>query len=109
MYVKTRRMSLGTAKSSGRSRAWRLLATLATIAALAIRAQVANGQCPFAWQPGDGVPGTDGGVAAAVVWDPDGPGPLPPMLVVGGGFQLAGKILASNIAAWDGTSWQALG
>jgi hypothetical protein len=62
--------------------------------------------------PGGGVSrsnGTGGGVLALTNWDPDGPGPRPPLLVAGGGFTIAGGVPATNIAAWDGTSWHALG
>jgi hypothetical protein len=53
------------------------------------------------WQPGMGVPGVDGDVIAAVVYDN--------ALIVGGSFSLAGEVPANRIARWDGTSWSALG
>src|SRR5207247_1421219 len=56
-----------------------------------------------------GVPGVYGYVYAVTTWDPDGAGPQPELLIVGGSFSVAGKALANNIAAWDGTSWSALG
>jgi hypothetical protein len=65
--------------------------------------------CDGQWLPGDGVPGVNGHVGAMVYWDPDGPGPMPPVLVVGGSFNVAGDSFVSNIAAWDGTTWSALG
>ncbi len=66
--------------------------------------------CPNAtWLPGAGIAGTDGEVKAVVSWDPDGPGVQPAMLVVGGLFTKAGNTTASNIAAWNGSSWVALG
>ena len=40
---------------------------------------------------------------------PDGEGPEPELLVVGGYFAVAGDVLANCIAAWDGNTWQALG
>ena len=45
------------------------------------------------------------------VWDPDGPGPLPPVVVVGGSFTVAGSVVANNIAAWNPATgqWSALG
>jgi trimeric autotransporter adhesin len=59
------------------------------------------------WRPvGTGVNWT---VRAMKVFDPDGPGPLPARLIVGGGFDRAGGLPASGIAAWDGTNWAALG
>jgi hypothetical protein len=59
--------------------------------------------------PGQGVPGTDGIVCAMATWDPDGPGPQPELLVIGGDFAMAGNVSASSIAQWNGTSWQSLG
>jgi trimeric autotransporter adhesin len=75
-------------------------------------------QCDPVWLPGPGgepgietagLPGIDGAVNALVVWDPDGPGPMPAGLVVGGDFRIAGEVLATNIAFWDGAAWTALG
>ena len=45
------------------------------------------------------------------MWDRDGAGPLPPLLVVGGGFTAVGTVPANNIAAYDPStgSWTALG
>lgn len=60
-----------------------------------------------AWQPlGSGL---DGRVNALTTWDPDGAGPATPLLIAGGTFQNAGGMAAARIAAWDGTSWAALG
>lgn len=53
-----------------------------------------------------------GAVHASVSWDPDGAGPQAPLLVVGGLFERAGApggVVANNVAAWDGDSWQSLG
>ncbi len=58
-----------------------------------------------AWSPlGSGV-GTTSSVRSLEVFD-DGSGEK---LYVGGAFFLAGGVLCNNIAAWDGTSWSALG
>ena len=46
---------------------------------------------------------------AAVTWDPDGAGPQPPLLIIGGSFTTAGGVPAAHIAAWDGSAWQPLG
>jgi hypothetical protein len=67
------------------------------------------GQCEPNWKPGDGVPGLNGTVYALTKWDPDGAGPQPELLVAGGEFSIAGETFASNIAAWNGNSWQSLG
>lgn len=61
----------------------------------------AAAQCVSQWLPGDGTPGLSGGASAAILWDPDGAGPAPEKLVVGGGFSGAGNVLASNIATLD--------
>ncbi len=61
------------------------------------------------WRPGQGVPGVDRATFAMCSWDPDGAGPLPEWLVVGGNFSVAGDLVAKNIAAWDGRRWHALG
>ncbi|MFN0135865.1 MAG: hypothetical protein ACKVS9_07075 [Phycisphaerae bacterium] len=41
-------------------------------------------------------------------WDPDGPGPRPTCLVVGGGFTSAGAVNTPGVACWDGQEWSAL-
>lgn len=69
-------------------------------------------QCATWWAPGAGIAGVYGGpVHCAVEWDPDGAGPLPPRLVVGGAFTRAGSALTANIAAFDPQTdtWSALG
>jgi trimeric autotransporter adhesin len=59
------------------------------------------------WQPlGSGI---NGAGRALATFDPDGPGPAPELLVVGGSFTIAGGQPAARIAAWDGQNWQALG
>jgi hypothetical protein len=70
-----------------------------------------TGQCERQWLPGDGLPDVDGPVYASTWWDPDGAGPQPERLVIGGNFTIAGPLLASNIAALDPVTgqWTALG
>jgi len=48
-------------------------------------------------------------VSALTVWDPDGAGPLPGQLVVGGSFTTAGGTPCNGIARWDGAAWQPFG
>lgn len=48
-------------------------------------------------------------IRAVTVFDADGDGPMGPMLVVGGVFSAVGGTAADSIAAWDGSSWSALG
>jgi hypothetical protein len=42
-------------------------------------------------------------------WDADGSGPQPEQLIAAGKFTEAFGVPAKNIAAWDGSSWHALG
>jgi hypothetical protein len=84
-----------------------LLATRALAVIMAGGAAYAPAQ-PCDWLPGEGV-GTDDVVHATTTWDPDGPGPEPELLIVGGQFTIAGDVLANNISAWDGSAWQTLG
>jgi hypothetical protein len=49
------------------------------------------------------------GVGALLPFDPDGDGPLPVVLAVGGRFDTAGPVEARGVAAWDGQTWAALG
>lgn len=65
--------------------------------------------CDGRWLPGYGAPGVNGSVNAMTLWDPDGAGPLPEMLVIGGQFTVVGKKLATNVAIWDGENWSPLG
>jgi hypothetical protein len=84
-----------------------LVRTLTASAAILMATRATARSCD--WLPGEGVPGTDGQVWAMTTWDPDGPGPQPELLIAGGNFSVAGEIFASNIAAWNGSAWQALG
>lgn len=90
----------------------------AVLAPLAVLLTSAHGsaQCANSWLAGPALAGTDGGtgfiaVYAAVEWDRDGSGPLPPLVVIGGEFTVAGSLAASNIAAFDPVTgtWTALG
>lgn len=53
--------------------------------------------------------GVAGRINALAVFDDDGPGPLPPWLIAGGLFTEGNPIIASNLARWDGLSWQPFG
>ena len=73
-------------------------------------ASAANGQvCEGQWLPGYGVRGVDGSVAAMTLWDPDGAGPEPQLLVIAGTFSMVGTTPARNIATWNGQEWRSLG
>ena len=73
------------------------------------RSNRAQAQCEPEWLAGAGLAEINGGVRAMTIWDPDGAGPDPEVLVVGGGFSTAGEVTANYIACWDGSSWSALG
>ena len=63
--------------------------------------------CGGQWLPGEGIPGMNEAVYATTMWDPDGAGPQPAVLVAGGNFTTAGGVGANHIARWDGTAWSA--
>src|SRR5436190_17546399 len=79
--------------------------------ALAMVAQSLPGQtCAPDWTPflfTEG--GIEGQVFAFQMFDADGPGPSPPVLVAAGAFVEAGGRPASRIARWDGKQWLPLG
>lgn len=79
--------------------------------ALALSAPIASGQCGGRWifGPEQGVPGVHGEVMATVTFDPDGPGPLPELFVVGGSIDAAGTRRVGGVAAWDGGAWHSIG
>jgi trimeric autotransporter adhesin len=74
----------------------RCLALCCAVAALAASGAPAAAQCTAQWN--NGVAGPGGPVSELLVWDPDGAGPLTPVLVVGGSFTTVGGVNASNIA-----------
>lgn len=53
--------------------------------------------------------GASGIVRALAEFDPDGAGPRPPMLAVGGDFTMVDGITSNRVALWDGATWSALG
>jgi trimeric autotransporter adhesin len=61
------------------------------------------------WVPGQALPGTNETVFCMTTWDPDGSGPSPELLVVGGWFDRAGGEYCAHIATWDGSQFQPLG
>lgn len=89
------------------------LAVLA-LAVVALDA-AATAQCSLQWS-GPPQPELSGLPFCSAQWDPDGTGPLPARLVVGGanllgGSQLLGNTLPSRqqVMSWDGSTWEALG
>ena len=92
------------ARAVGHSLAAALLLAAASV-------DVAADCAEWGWKPGTGLPGVDSGCVWDIAsWDPDGPaGPDPELLVVGGDFNVAGDVIASYIAAWDGEEWLPVG
>jgi hypothetical protein len=88
----------------------RITAQLVVIAISVFLALDARAQCGPNWISRIGINGVKGTVKAICFWDPDGPGPLPERLVVGGtSLTVAGDQPVSGVAAWDGTSWHRMG
>ncbi len=65
--------------------------------------------CEQTWTVAQQTWNCDGTVICSTVWDPDGGGPKPSMLVVGGSFSEIGNVRTPGVAAFDGTNWFALG
>ena len=89
-----------------------VLRVAAFIVALCLAGHVTPAQaqpCGGQWLPGDGASDMNGTVRATTMWDPDGAGPQPAVLVAGGDFTTAGGVSASRIARWNGTAWSPLG
>jgi hypothetical protein len=93
--------------------AFGLMGRVVALALGCVAASSAAQTCPPAWMSsGDGYAGVSGiSVQAVVRWDPDGAGAGEEMVVVGGGFQRAGREAASRIAMLDPRSgtWSPLG
>jgi hypothetical protein len=56
------------------------------------------------WLAGGDLPGLRGGIFAAGVWDPDGPGPEPERLLAA-----EVDVYGARVRAWDGSTWQIIG
>lgn len=85
----------------------RIVMITVVVASVFVGPRRANGQCDQ-WIAGPFVH-TDGAndvVNVAITWDPDGAGPLPDQLVIGGRFATAGGTIVNCIARWDGFAWQ---
>ncbi len=80
-----------------------MLAMVALATAAHVRAQCTNSWLPV-------TPGPNAAVRAMTSWDPDGSGPQPAVVIVGGGFSTIGGMQANGIAAFDPVlgTWSAL-
>ncbi len=83
------------------------LPQFASALATVLVAVAAPCQCALQWQSGDPVPMPRGQVVATVLWDPDGVGPQPSVLVAVGHFTVANA--ATSVAMYDGAQWVSLG
>jgi hypothetical protein len=85
--------------------------SFATFVTMVLAAAPATAQCAPQFLAGMGIPGVLGDVMATTMWDRDGAGPLPPLLVIGGAFTEVGTLRTNNIAAYDPATgdWSALG
>lgn len=61
-------------------------------------------QCATQWVAGSGLPATGALVNDTLLWDPDGAGPLPQVLVVGGGWIASSTATPDHIATVDLTT-----
>jgi hypothetical protein len=86
----------------------RSLFSLATFLAFAfVLAPSAGAQsCGPGWLVDRDAPALSANVYALAEWDPDGSGPLPPILVAGGDFYSSAGM--QHLAAWNGASWVAM-
>ncbi|MBL8749907.1 MAG: hypothetical protein JNK78_12150 [Planctomycetes bacterium] len=84
---------------------------LPTLLAPAVLAASLTAQCATQWLPGLPLTGPGGTVHSSVAWDPDGSGPLPRVLVLGGEFAAAGDVIAANVVAYEpvARTWSPLG
>lgn len=81
------------------------------VLALSFAAAPARAQCieRTTLDPSQSYPGTDATVNKMVVWDADGPGPAPELLVVAGAIEYVGPTGARGVVAFDGERFLPLG
>lgn len=94
--------------------------TVSTVLASLVTLNIASADCPPpSWRAGFGAPGVSSNqftpqVNALHVWDPDGPGPLSEVLVVGGAFITAGGTNVieghdvDHILMWNGLTFRGM-
>ncbi|MFN3240909.1 MAG: hypothetical protein ACE37K_05280 [Planctomycetota bacterium] len=78
----------------------------AAFLATSLCAPFAAAQCPTVPAPGLGMPGVNDIVHVVHRWDPDGPGPQPELVVLGGRFDVAGSRPSPLLAALDPATGQ---
>ena len=84
---------------------WISFATTAVAAFLG----VAQAQCSLQSSLGLPQPQLTGLTTCTAAWDPDGAGPAPQVLVVGGQDLAAADVFGASLLTWDGSAWHTLG
>lgn len=86
-----------------------LLAFAVSLLAGAILCNTVRCQCPLSWSSAAPEAELSGVALCSTLWDPDGAGPLPQRLVVGGDNLVGGTAVAGRrVMTWDGSQWQPL-
>jgi hypothetical protein len=85
------------------------LSCLCTAATALATLATADAQCEYGWFREESGPGTSHPVYALHQYDPDGPGPGTPRLVVGGNFHQAASVPAGHAATYGQEGWRPLG
>lgn len=88
----------------------RLGALFALVLSFCLGSAAAIAQCTTSLQSGGPIATLRGDVVCSVLWDPDGAGPLPTWLVVGGGDLTGGDTsFPVGLLAFDGAQWRDIG
>ncbi|MCC7065974.1 MAG: hypothetical protein IT456_24470 [Planctomycetes bacterium] len=88
----------------------RCRALLALLLSIWLGCAAAIAQCNSSLQSGGPIATLRGRVYATVLWDPDGPGPLPTWLVAGGEHLTGGdQVTPVAVLAFDGVQWRGIG
>lgn len=85
---------------------------IGTVVSASLFAVAAHGQCLPLWRfgPQQAFSGASGTVQSMTIGDPDGPGPVPRSLIVGGVFSYAGTVRSSSVAYYNPTTgWGRMG
>ena len=83
---------------------------LLLVVASALATAPLTAQCTTVWSAGSPQPELTGLGRCSTLWDPDGTGPAPERLVIGGSELRAGdEPLDQRVMTWDGSAWQSLG
>jgi hypothetical protein len=83
---------------------------LVLVCSLGGLAQSLTAQCTTAWSSGVPQSELSGLGKCSTTWDPDGAGPLPERLVVGGQRLIGGsQPIDQRVMSWDGSQWESFG